>query len=218
MEAKYKDGTPLPDEHVVGLMVGILLAGQHTSNVTGAWLGVHLLGNPEVLKKAIEEQKRVVNTEDLTFDQLKDCTYLYQVMRETLRLNPPIIMMMRRVVKDIQYKEYTLRKGTMVVASPALSHRLDAFYTNPDQFDPERFSTERAEDKKYSFSYISFGGGKHACIGESFAFVQVRAIWSWLLRNYEMELVSKNVKPNYTTMVVSPTPPVTVRFKRIKKD
>jgi sterol 14-demethylase len=161
MEAKYKDGTPLPDEHVIGLMVGILLAGQHTSNVTGAWLGVHLLSNPDVLKKCIDEQKKLVGDGELTFDQLKDSVYLYQVMRETLRLNPPIIMMMRRVVKDMPFKEYTIRKGSFVVASPALSHRLDTFYTNPDKFEPERFSPERAEDKKYSFSYLSFGGGKH---------------------------------------------------------
>jgi sterol 14-demethylase len=161
MEAKYKDGTSLPDEHIVGLMVGVLLAGQHTSNVTGAWLGVNLLQNPTVLQKCIEEQKRLVGDGELTFEQLRDSTYLSQVMRETLRLNPPIIMMMRRVVKDVEYKEYTIRKGTFVATSPSLSHRLDSFYTEPNMFDPDRFSPERAEDKKYSFSYIAFGGGKH---------------------------------------------------------
>jgi len=124
--------------------------------------------------------------------------------------------MFRRVLKDVLFKNYTIRAGTIVAASPALSHRLDKFYTNPDSFDPDRFSSERDEEKLNKFSFLAFGAGKHACIGESFAFVQVKTIWSWLLRNYDIEIVSKKVEPNFKSMVVGPVPPVMVRYKRRK--
>jgi len=213
MNCQYKDGRVVPDEEIVGMMIALLLAGQHTSNVTGAWTGVHLLSHPHVLEKALEEQKNI--TGPLQYDDIKNAHYLDSVVKETLRLRPPIIMMMRRILKDTEFKGYTLRAGTIAVVSPALSHRLDNFYSNPDTFDPDRFAV-REEDKKNPFSFLAFGAGKHACIGESFAFVQVKTIWSWLIRNYELELVTKKIEPNFKSMVVGPVPPVTIRYKRKK--
>jgi len=145
---------------------------------------------------------------------IKNFVYLDSCVKETLRLRPPIIIMMRRVLKDIEFKGFTIREGTIVAASPALSHRLDSFYSSPDSFDPDRFSSGREEDKKNPFSFLAFGAGKHACIGESFAYVQVKTIWSWLLRNYEIELVTKKIEPNFKSMVVGPVPPVMVRYKK----
>jgi len=213
MGCAYKDGKTVSDEEIVSLMVALLLAGQHTSNVTGCWTGVHLLTNPTALKQAYEEQKEIV-TGPLDYDMIKNFVYLDSCVKETLRLRPPIIIMMRRVLKDIEFKGFTIREGTIVAASPALSHRLDSFYSSPDSFDPDRFSSGREEDKKNPFSFLAFGAGKHACIGESFAYVQVKTIWSWLLRNYEIELVTKKIEPNFKSMVVGPVPPVMVRYKK----
>jgi len=216
MNSQYKDGSKVPDEEIVSLMIALLLAGQHTSNVTGCWTGVHLLSNLEALSRAREEQEEVVGNGPLDYDHIKNLTFLDACVKETLRLRPPIIMMMRRVLKNIEFKGYTIREGTIVATSPALSHRLDNFYSQPDTFDPDRFSAEREEDKKNKFSFLAFGQGKHACIGESFAFVQVKTIWSWILRNYDIELVTKKIEPNFKSMVVGPVPPVTIRYKKRK--
>jgi sterol 14-demethylase len=112
-------------------------------------------------KRAREEAESVIGKTNVAeYDQIKNLNYLEAVIKETLRLRPPIIIMMRRVVKDMQFREYTIHEGDIVAVSPALSHRLDNFYTNPEKFDPDRFFV-REEDKKNPFSFISFGAGKH---------------------------------------------------------
>merc|ERR1712000_45707 len=100
--------------------------------------------------------------------------------------------------------------------SPAVSGRLESVYTNPDKFDPDRFAPGREEDKKKPFSFIGFGGGRHGCMGEMFAYLQVKTIWSVLLRDFDMEVVGPCPEPDYTAMVVGPKQPCTVRFKRKK--
>jgi sterol 14-demethylase len=96
-----------------------------------------------------------------------------------------------------------------------LANRLPEIYTNPEEFDPDRF--ERKEDKSKPYSYLSFSAGRHACIGEQFAHVQIKTVWSHLLRHWDMSLVDgKMPKPDYTSLIVAPTTPVTVRYKRIQ--
>lgn len=94
--------------------------------------------------------------------------------------------------------------------------RLDSVYTNPDKFDPDRFSPERKEDAKKPFSFIGFGGGMHGCMGEQFAYLQVKTVVSVLLRRYNLTPVMKELpQPNYKAMVVGPLAETTrVRFER----
>ncbi|KAH0852863.1 hypothetical protein HID58_093648 [Brassica napus] len=78
-----------------------------------------------------------------------------------------------------------------------------------------RFSPGREEDKAAgAFSYISFGGGSHGCLGEPFAYLQIKAIWSHLLRNFELELVSPFPEMDWNAMVVGIKGNVMVRYKR----
>ncbi|HEV3116683.1 MAG TPA: cytochrome P450, partial [Gemmataceae bacterium] len=87
-------------------------------------------------------------------------------------------------------------------------------FPNPDRYDPERFSPDRQEHRKARHAIITFGGGKHACIGMTFAYLQVKAIWSVLLRRFELELIDADPAPNYATFVVGPKPPCRLRYKR----
>lgn len=216
MESEYKDGRKLTTDEIVGLLIALLLAGQHTSNVTSTWLGCMLLANPKEKEKLIEEQKRVLNGEALDYDKLKQMELLDRAMAETLRMRPPICIIMRRVLEDVAYKNYIIPKGSLVAASPTLNHNLEDFWTNPEKFDPERFSPERKEDRNVRYSYIPFGNGRHQCTGEQFGYLQVKTIWSTMLRKYNMELTSKFPEPNFTTLIAGPTPPVMVKYQKIK--
>lgn len=217
MEVRYKDGTPIPNEEIIGLLVGLLLAGQHTSNVTATWLGLFLLTHPEELKKTMEEQNRLMQGKDvLTFDELKEMNHLEHVMKETLRLRPPLIMLMRRVQKDVEFKGFTLPKGSLVSVSPLLIHRLPNFWTDSNKFDPERHAPPRCEDKNYRYAFMAFGAGRHKCSGELFAYLQVKTIWSYILRTYDIELVGGMPEPDYTTLIAGPKPPVLVKVTKKK--
>ena len=105
-------------------------------------------------------------------------------------------------------------KGDTLFLSPAVSGRLDTIYTNPEKFDPDRFAPGREEDKLKQFSFVGFGGGRHGCMGETFAYLQIKTIWSVLLRKYNMEIVGELPKPDYSAMVVGPTHPCLVKYSR----
>jgi sterol 14alpha-demethylase len=217
MNSKYPDGSPMTDEEIVGLCIGSLLAGQHTSNVTSTWLGCFLLSNKHILDRVIAEHDEVFPPSEefkLDFDKWKTLEVMSNCLKETLRLRPPIIMVFRRAMIDWQYDKYVIPAGSNVIVSPALANRDPEVFANPDDFDPDRFTKARAEEKKVKYSYIPFSAGRHACIGEQFAHLQVSAIWTTILHHYKVELVSKNIEPDYTTMIVAPKPPVTIKYTR----
>jgi sterol 14-demethylase len=107
-------------------------------------------------------------------------------------------------------------KGHIVATSPAFAHRMDGVFPEADSYKPERFREPNPEDKNQFASFIGFGGGRHGCMGETFAYMQIKTIWSILLRNFEFDLVGKLPEPDYEGMVVGPKGSCAVRYKRRK--
>ncbi len=145
MSAVLDDGSKLTDDQIVGMMIALLIAGQHTSNVTGTWTGLHLLLDRERMAKVVRELEEQIGGPDVqaTFAQVKECVYLEHCIRESLRLRPPIITLMRRVLQTTKYKDYDIPEGTLVAVSVAAANRLPEIYENPDAFEPERFAEPR---------------------------------------------------------------------------
>ncbi|XXG52721.1 hypothetical protein AAC387_Pa03g0970 [Persea americana] len=222
IDSKYKDGRPTTDTEVTGLLIAALFAGQHTSSITSAWTGAYLLRHKEFLSAVLEEQKSLMKQhgKKVDHDVLSEMDVLYRCIKEALRLHPPLILLLRSshsdfTVKTREGKEYDVPKGHIVATSPAFANRLPYIYRDPDRYDPDRFAAGRDEDKVAGpFSYISFGGGRHGCLGEPFAYLQIKAIWSHLLRNFELELISPFPEIDWNAMVVGVKGKVMVRYKR----
>jgi len=214
---EYKDGTKMTDDEIAGLSVALMLAGYHTSNITSSWIGIHLLSHPKVLEAVMEEQKRVVGDGPLDFQKIKDLELLENCMSESLRLRPPIILIWRVAMQDFKIKDFVIPKGTFVCVSPATRQRSEK-YTNPDSYDPWRFSDERREHKKENNCFIPFSMGEHYCVGEKFAYLQVKCIWSVILRKYEVNLIGgmKDYPVDNTTMMAGPVKPVKITYKKRK--
>jgi sterol 14-demethylase len=121
---------------------------------------------------------------------------------------------MRSVLQPLRVGGYVLPPGSLAIASPAVSHRLSAVYTDPDRYDPDRFAPGREEDRGAPYALIGFGGGKHRCIGMVFAYQQIKVIWTSLLRRFEIELVEPDYRPDYRTLVVGPRQPCRIRYRR----
>jgi sterol 14-demethylase len=224
IESRYKDGRPTTETEVTGLLIAALFAGQHTSSITSTWTGAYMLRHKNFFAAAVEEQKEILKRhgEKIDHDILAEMDVLYRCIKEALRLHPPLIMLLRQSHSDFtvttkEGKVYDIPKGHIVATSPAFANRLPYIYKDPDSYDPDRFALGREEDKAAGqFSYISFGGGRHGCLGEPFAYLQIKAIWSHLLRNFEFELISPFPENNWSAMVVGIKGEVMVRYRRRK--
>lgn len=111
--------------------------------------------------------------------------------------------------------EYTIPPGHQVCVSPTVNHRLQDTWAERLDFNPDRYLHDNpAAGEK--FAYIPFGAGRHRCIGENFAYVQIKIIWSTMLRLYDFELVDEHFPTvNYTTMIHTPHNPI-IRYTRRK--
>ena len=215
IDMNYKDGTNLTDDQITGLLIALLFAGQHTSSITSTWTSIFVANDPRIFSEVMKEQNAVLGanaaTASLDFDAVSKMKYLDNCVKESLRMHPPLIMLMRMAMQDVETtyegKTYIIPKGDIVVTSPAASGRMASVFKNPNAFEPERFGDERHEDKVpsgHAPSFLGFGGGMHQCMGQQFGLLQVKTIVSILLRNYKIELTGSFPEPDYTAMVVGP--------------
>ncbi|MGY6216845.1 cytochrome P450 [Methylolobus aquaticus] len=216
IDARYEDGTPLSPHEITGMLVAAIFAGHHTSSGTTAWILIELLRHPEEMKKVVAEIDALFGPDGpVTFESLRQVPRLENVIKEVLRLHPPLIILMRKVMKDFQVKDYLIPAGKFVCAAPSVTHRIAELFPNPEAFDPDRYLPDRAEDKDL-FAWQAFGGGRHKCSGNAFALFQIKAIFCVLLRRYEFELANppEAYRDDYTKMVVEPGSPCPIRYRR----
>ena len=216
IDAKYDDGSKLSAHEITGILVGTIFAGHHTTAGTAAWVLIELARRPETLKPVLQELDQLFSADGkVTFQSLREIPLLERVIKETLRLHPPLIFLIRKVKKDLHFKDYIIKAGKFVCASPRVSHRIPDVFPDPEKFDPERYTPERNEDA-IPFSWVAFGGGKHKCTGNAFAMLQLKAIFSILLRRFEFELIDApgSYEDDFTKMVVQPGEPCKVRYRK----
>ncbi len=216
IDASYDDGSKLSAHEITGMLVGTIFAGHHTTAGSAAWVLIELLRRPDILRSVLEEQDQLFGADgEVTFQSLREIPKLENVIKETLRLHPPLIFLIRKVMQDLHFKDYTVKAGKYVCASPRVSHRIPEIFPNPELFDPDRYSLERNEDQQ-PFSWVAFGGGRHKCTGNAFAMLQLKAIFCILLRRYEFELVDApdSYQDDFEQMVVQPKEPCRVRYRK----
>lgn len=209
--ARYRDGSALDPTEIAGILIGALFAGHHTSAGTAAWLLIELLRNPEILTQV---QTEVDHPEEVTAESLRDMPILDASLKEVLRLHPPVMILMRKALTDLQFGRYTISTGDLVWNSPLISHRSKASFAEPDRFDPCRFTAGRERDNEPG-AYHPFGGGTHRCPGSGFAAVQVKVILAELLRRYDLALdaAPADYVDDHSQMIVQPRTPCPVTFR-----
>lgn len=215
MDAQYANGKKLSDDAITGLLLTVLFAGQHTSAVLAAWLAIELLQHQKYLEAIIGEIRHCYGTgQEMSLETLKQQVTLERAVREGERLHPPLILLVRKALREFEYAGFRIAPGTMVMVSPALSHRLPTVFKDPHRFDPERFAPPREEHRQHAHTLIGFGGGRHRCMGTHFAYLQIKALWTVLWSRFEIELVSEAPLPDYGSWVTGPRDPCRIRYRR----
>lgn len=222
IEARYREsGKPFTDDEIVGILIAAIFAAQHTSSSTVAWMGMHLAHETEIAKRVREEQVSLLGDDlsgKLDYATITKMDLMHAVMKETLRMHPPLIFLMRKCLepRTALGGKYDIPAGDYLFVSPNISGMLGDVYAEPHQFDPSRFLAPRLEDRAAPYSYLSFGSGRHACMGEMFAYLQVKTIWSTALRMYDIEPVNSAFpEANFNSLVVIPkTGSCLIKYKR----
>ena len=220
IDTRYKDGSRLSSNDIAGMLVAAIFAGHHTSSGTSAWVLLELLKNPHHMREVTQELDSLLGSDgNVTFQSLRETPKLENTLKEVLRLHPPLIVLMRQVAEDLDFKTHQIKKGDMVWASPPVTHRMGHLFSNPEVFDPDRYTPGRDEDKNL-MAYQPFGGGKHKCSGNAFAMFQIKAIYSILLRKYTFEFIDSpdTYVDDYGEMIVQPKSPCRIRYKRRTTD
>lgn len=183
-QAESEDGEKFTDTEIVDHMIFLMMAAHDTTTSTLTTMFYVLAKNPEWqerLRKISKDLQKV----DLEFEDLAKLEEMEWCMKECLRMFPPLPTMPRRVMKDVEHYGVQFKKGQFVSISPAHTHYMDEYWTEPDKFDPERWSPARAEYKKHTYQWIPFGGGAHMCVGQHFADLQVKAVMHQILLNFK---------------------------------
>jgi cytochrome P450 len=202
ISAEDEVGNSLSLEELKDQVLLLLFAGHETLTSAIASFCLLIAQHPEVLQKLREEQASLKITGTPTLEDLKNMTYLEQVIKEVMRIIPPVGGGFREVVETFEFGGYRIPKGWVIQYQIAQTHNDEELYPESDRFNPERFAPNQAADKQASFGYIPFGGGLRECLGKEFARLEMRLFASKLLQNYQWELL-----PNQNLELVTvPTP------------
>ena len=204
-------------DEITGMFISMMFAGHHTSSGTAAWTLIELLRHPDVMKGVVTELDELYSGgSEVSFQALRAIPVLESAIKEALRLHPPLILLLRIAKEDIEVGGYRVPAGTMVGATPAISNRIPEDFPQPDLFDPGRYLDPRQEDLINRWTWIPFGAGRHRCVGSAFAMMQLKAIFSVILRDYEFEMAqpSESYRDDTSKMVIQLQQPCTVRYRR----
>jgi sterol 14-demethylase len=214
---KHPDGSPrYPVDIITGMFISMMFAGHHTTSTAASWLLIELVRHMEIYRDVVGELDELyLDGREVSYQALREMPRLECVIKETLRLHPPLIILMRKVQREFHYKHWTVPAGSTVAVSPSVSNRMPECFPEPERFDPSRYLAPREEDKQ-GFAWIPFGGGRHRCVGASFAMMQLKAIFSVLLRRFEFEMAqpSESYRNDHSKMVVQLEQPCRVRYRR----
>jgi len=180
-----------------------------------------LLGhNKEVQEKVFQEMDSIFGDDnrDATEDDIKNMKYLECVIKEALRLFPPVPLFGRRVTEPFEIEGYTLPVGAMITVAPVWVHR-DPNHYGEDymKFKPERFEKENSTGR-HPFAYIPFSAGSRNCIGQKFALMEEKVVISSIIRNYEIVSLDRMEEvPGVPDLILRPPKGFNVRLNSRQK-
>jgi len=180
--------TGMSDERIRDQMLTFIFAGHRTTALALTYVWDLLSRNPGAEARLHEELDAVLGGDTPTADDLSDLQYTEQVVREALRLYPPVHELRREPVSDVEINGYTIPEGALVVLPTWVMHRDERFWDAPTQFRPERWNNEEStgHDRPAS-AYFPFGMGPRRCIGKQFALVETQLVVATIAQEYTFE-------------------------------
>jgi len=213
METRDEDGQPMPDDFVRDNILTLFFAGHETTANTLTWAFYHLAKNPEALATLQREVDGVLGGRLPTLADLPNLPYTMMVIKETMRIQPVVSAFPRAILEDLTLGGFTLKRNSLVFISPYIMHRDPRWWSDPETFDPTRFSAEN-EPNIPKYAYLPFGGGPRVCIGNHFSLMEAQILLAVITSRYSLQLaLGQTVKPQHQ-ITTSPKGGLPMRLHR----
>ncbi|KAI7750415.1 hypothetical protein M8C21_028868 [Ambrosia artemisiifolia] len=192
LRLKDDDGLqfPLTFDNIKAVILDMFVAGSDTSSVVIEWAMSELLKNPSVMKKAQDELRRVLKGRTMIHEpDLKELDYLKLVIKETLRLHPPLpFLLPRESREECEIGGYHIPVKTQVILNVWMLGRDPNHWIDPESFKPERFSESSVNMIGTNFEYLPFGAGRRMCPGMTLGLANAELPLAMLLYHFNWEL------------------------------
>lgn len=200
-------GVPLSDADIREEVDTFMFEGDDTTSSGVSHALYSISRHPAVQAKLYEELQQVLGKDreaPASQAQLQQLKYLECVIKETMRLYPPVPAIGRYTRKDLKIGEQTIPANTSIYLVFYFAHRDPKHFPDPLSFKPERFLEDTSDDRQ-TFTYLPFSAGPKNCIGQKFAMLEMKALISKVLRYYELLPLGPEIRPMMNFILRSTT-------------
>jgi cytochrome P450 len=210
--ADPETGEPMSRRQLRDEVITIFFAGHETTAQAMTWTWYLLAQHPDIERRLQEEAESVLGGRMPTYADIEKLTYAEMVVKEAMRLYPPVWVFVRDSLDEDEIGSYHIPKGSMMTFSQYLTHRHPKYWDDPEKFDPERFTPE-GEKSRPKYAYFPFGGGPRICIGNNFAMLEAVTAVAMTARRYSIKLVpGQDIRPKMVG-TLRPSAPVMVTLE-----
>lgn len=209
-----EDGSKLSDKEIRDEVFTLFFAGHETTSLTMTWTYYLLSQHPEIEEKLLNEINSVLQNRSLTTgSDAHQFDYARKVIRESMRMLPPVWVIGREAAEDCQIGDYEVKKGTSILISQWVNNQDSRWFSNPEQFNPERWTPEFCEALP-KFAYFPFGGGPRTCIGNNFALMEAVLLLVSISRNFHLDLESSQKVELHPAVTLRPRTSIMMKVKK----
>ena len=245
MNSEYKNGVKVPDHEIAHMLIALLMAGQHSSSSTSSWIMLRLASRPDIIEALYQEQVEAFGKElpPLKYEDLAKLPLNQNIIKETLRLHAPIHSILRAVKQPMQVPgtNYVIPTNHNLLAAAGVSATDPKYFPEPDLWEPTRWDKDSplaprmaaatVDEEKIDYGYglvsnggnspyLPFGAGRHRCIGEQFANVQLQTITAMIVREFKFRNVdgsNKVIGTDYASLFSRPLEPASIYWEKRNK-
>ncbi|XP_046749213.1 cytochrome P450 4C1-like [Diprion similis] len=214
LNACAHEKTPITDNELRDEVDTFLFAGHDTTAAAISWALFCIGNNPDVEEKIHEEHLRVFgdSLEAATLQQINELKYLERVMKETMRLFPPVPSVGRIITEDMDIAGYKIPIGTNITIDMYQIHRDPKHWPNPEKFDPDRFLPENSHGR-HPYAYVPFSAGPRNCIGQRFSMLEQKIVLTAVLKQWRIKSAIKYDEAEcYNEFILRPQNGIKIHF------
>jgi cytochrome P450 len=202
MRARDEDCRQMTDADLVGQATFLLYASYVTQASSMSWTAFLLAQHPQIMAELHEELRETLSGAPPTLEQFERLPLLDAVVKEAMRLFPPVPRTIKRITAPVEMGGHALKKGDRVVLSHYVTHHMPELYPDPERFNPHRWF----RIKPSQYEYLPFSAGPRACMGKGIANTMTKVALAMVLQRWRLRMVPDARVDRSVTVTLTPGP------------